>query len=308
MFKRFTNKQLLIIFGALAVIYLGSMAFGGRTERTFKRTISAFDTAAVNQVFITPAGGEKVSLTKNGPEWSVELPGGGTAPTGKDFVKRALESIALLEAKQLVSKNKKDWGEYKVDTAGTRVEVMGGGEKLVDLIIGRFEYKQTGMMSYVRNEDDEDTYLVDGFLETSFNRKPEDWRNKILIPGPNTMWTSLLYTYPGDSSFQIMKGADNNWLFPDSSAINSSEVGSFVSSLANTNGAEFINGSPAVSTPVYQLLIQTTTKPIEIKAYQDPTYSYILNSSANPASWFADPDGLIVEKIFVGKNKFIPTE
>ena len=305
MFKRFTNQQLIIVFGALAVIYLASMAFGGRADRTFNKTVSALDTAEVSQILITPPGGEKVTLSKNGPAWNVELPGGVKVPTGKDLVKRALESIAFLEVNQLVSKNDNDWAEYKVDTAGTRVEVMAGSAKVLNLIIGRSEYKQT-MMSYVRTEGNDETYMVEGFLETTFNREANDWRNKTIIPGPATSWMGVLFNYAADSAFQLVKGANNQWMFPDSSAINASEASSFVSQLANTNGTEFIETPPTVTNPTYQMMIQTSTTPIEIKAYQDPTYTYVINSSRNPGSWFADKDGSIIAKIFVGKGKFIP--
>jgi hypothetical protein len=308
MFKRFTNQQLIIVLSALAVIYLASMAFGGRADRTFNKTVSALDTAKVSQILITPAGGEPVKLLKEGPQWNVELPGGGTAPTGKDMVQRALESIAFLEATQLVSKNERDWAEYKVDTSGTKVEVMAGGEKALELIIGRFEYKQTGMMSYVRTGGNEETYMVEGFLETSFNREADDWRNKTIIPGTSAQWTGILFNYAADSAFQLLKGAGNQWMFSDSSAINASEASSFVTQLANTNGTEFIDSAPNLTSPTYQMMIQSNTSPVEIKAYQDVIHNYIITSSANPGTWFADRDGSIVEKIFVSKNKFLPTE
>ena len=308
MFKRFTNKQLSIVLGALCVFYLGALAFGGKADRTFKKTLSSLDTAKVNKVIMTPSTGDPVTLVKNGPAWNVQLAGGGMAPTGDNLVKSALGSIAVLEAKQLMSRDEDDWGEYKVDTAGTRVQVMEGEAQALDLVVGKFEYKQTGMMTYVRPYDEEETYMVPGFLQSTFARKIDDWRNKVILKGSTSEWSAVRFSYPADSSFQLAKGPNNTWILPDSTELNTSEVNSYLSSIANTNGTSFVETAPSVSTPAFQLAIQSSSAGmIEVKAYPDPTHGYILNSSLNPTSYFVG-DETLISKLFVGKSKFEKTE
>lgn len=306
MFKRFSNKQLIIVLGSLTVLYLLSLVLGGKSERTFKKTISAIDTAKVNLIRITPPNVSPVLLSRAGNEWTVQIDGGVQAPTSPGAVKSALASIAFLEAKQLVSRNEDKWGEYKVDTAGTRVEVLTGEKKSLDLVLGRFEYKQTGMMSYVRENGSDETYLVNGFLESSFNRKADDWRNKTLLKGPQSEWMSITFTYPGDSSFQIIKAADNTWMLSDSGALNTSEVNSWLSAAANTNGTAFSEKPPVITAPLYQVTVQTTSGLVEVKAFEDENNQFILTSSQNPGANFADATGDIVKKLFVSKTKFLP--
>ncbi|MDX2249363.1 MAG: DUF4340 domain-containing protein [Bacteroidia bacterium] len=308
MFKRFSNKQIIAVLGVLSALYLLALAFGGKSERTFKKTLSALDTTLVSEILITPPGGGQVKLSRSAGNWSVQLPGGTQAPVVSGMATRALESIAFLDAKQLVSRSETQWSEYKVDTAGTQVTVFAGKDKVLDLILGRFEYKQTGMMSYVRENGEAETYLVNGFLESSFNRKTDDWRNKTILKGPQSQWTSVAFLYPADSSFQMIKKADNTWVMSDSSALNPTEVNTWLNAAANTNGSTFVDNPPAVATPIFQMMVQATAGPIEVKVYEDANYKFLLSSTQNPGVYFSDTDGAIVKKLFVGKTKFLPKD
>ena len=65
MFKRFDNRQLMISMGALAVLYLLTMAFGGTADRTFKKTLVSIDTAAVSSILINPPGKGEVKTDQS---------------------------------------------------------------------------------------------------------------------------------------------------------------------------------------------------------------------------------------------------
>lgn len=292
------------MLGVLCVLTLGAFTIGGKSERTFKKTVASLDTASVNKILVTLPGGEPVTLNKAGNAWNVTLPNGGSAPTGDNMVENALSSIAALDASQLVSRKEDDWPEYKVDSAGTRVEVFSGNDKTLDLILGKFEYKQTGMMSYVRDADEDDIYLVKGLLDRSFNRPVNDWRNKTILNGPYTQWMGVSYVYQGDSSFQIMKGIDNNWMLPDSTLLDKSKTTTYMGAAASTNGTAFNDTPPATSTPAYQMVVQTTTGPVEVKAFREANGTYIITSTLSPGSYFSDADGSIVKKLFVGLRNF----
>ncbi|MEM7369089.1 MAG: DUF4340 domain-containing protein [Bacteroidota bacterium] len=306
MFKRFTTRQLLITLGVLIGLYLISLMFGGRSERTFRQTIAALDSAKVTQILITPGGGQElVTLTKNGSQWQVKLPNDRFAPTADGMVERALGQINFLEAKQLVSRNEDQWSEYKVDTAGTRIQVMQGTEKALDLILGRFEYRTTGM-TYTRLSGEDETYMVNGFLETSFNKKTDDWRDKTIVKGSSNEWSALTFTYPADTSYQILKGLDNNWILPDSTVLNTSEVNTYLGTLSSLNGTEFVDTTPSVSTPSFQLAIQSSSAGlIEIKAFADAEHGFLISSSLNPQAYFSGEAGGLTEKVFVGIAKFL---
>jgi hypothetical protein len=42
---------------------------------------------------------------------------------------------------------------------------------------------------------------------------------------------------------------------------------------------------------------------VEVKAYQHPVHQWIIHSSSNPASYFADES--LIEKLFVGSQELL---
>lgn len=309
MFKRFNNTQLLIVLGILTLLYVSVWAFGGKADRTFRKTLVSIDTTRLSRIVITsPKSPEPVELSRSGPGWQVKTPDG-VLPTAEGIVSRALESLNYLEATQLVSRSESDWMGYQVDSAGTRVQVYEGDERVSDLILGRFEYKQSGMASYVREAEEDEVYAVNGYLDASFNRAANDWRDKTLLKGSAAEWSGLNFRYPADSSFQLVKGLDGKWGFPDSSlSVNTTEINSYLSSLGNTNGSVFVS-RPSGSTPQMELTLQLVSGgAIEVKAYPDPVHTWVLASSLNPTAFFADQSGTLVKKIFAGPGKFLAKE
>ncbi|MEO1451070.1 MAG: DUF4340 domain-containing protein [Bacteroidota bacterium] len=304
MFNRFSIKQLLVTLGILAGLYLISMAMGGGKKATFNKTLSALDTAQVSQVLIETPDKGTVQLVRNGAQWQVKLDNGSFASTGDDMVSRALEQIAFLEANQLVSRKESQWGEYKVDSSGTQVTVMQGQEKVLDLMLGRFEYKQTGMTSYVRPVADDETYMVNGFLDAAFNRAAADWRNKQLINSGQNAWSQVSVMYP-EGTLQMIKGGDNTWRQADSTALNDAGVSAFLGTLSNISGSEFVERTPGNPTPEKQLLIQTASGPVEIKAYADAEEEYLISSSQNPGAFFSGKAGGLSGRLFVELEKLL---
>jgi hypothetical protein len=56
-----------------------------------------------------------------------------------------------------------------------------------------------------------------------------------------------------------------------------------------------------VSPTVSMKIRQREGAEIEIRAYQHPTYKWIIHSSENPMSYFADEQ--LIEKLFVGSKR-----
>ncbi|GAB4421378.1 MAG: hypothetical protein OHK0039_36100 [Bacteroidia bacterium] len=305
MFKRFSNRQLMIALGVIAGLYLLTFAFGGRRERSFRATISSLDTAQVSSLRIEPALGGEVRLDRKGSTWEVKLPNGTGAATAAGVVARALGQIGRLEARQLVSRKRDDWAAYQVDSSGTRVQVLADDKTVLDLVIGRFAYQGSSMSTYVRLHDEDEVYAVGAFLESEFNRKADDWRDRTLIRGNRSEWRSLAFRYPADSSYTLLQDLGGNWILADSSSLDNTAVNTYLNSLANTRGTTFADASPTGSTPLMELLIQTTGgTPIEVKAYEGPRGALLL-SSQNPGVFFSDESGDLMRRIFVGKGRFV---
>jgi hypothetical protein len=304
MFKQFTNKQLLIVFLVLLGLYALSFAFGGKKSGSFRKNLAVVDTAQVNKIEIDAAKAESAfSLSKSDLNWQLQT-GDKTVSADRQKVKNALGSLALLEATQLVARDPEQWAEYQVDEeGGTRVKLQQGGETLLDLVIGRFEYKQSGLMSYVRLADEEDVYLVKGFLDATFNQEGDAWRNYALLRGNASDWMNVTFTYP-DSSFQLFKGMDNTWRLSDSTEVDQTEVTSYLSAISSLTGSEFVDNPPAGAATQKVEVADASGKAIALSAYPADT-SYVVNSSFNPEAYFDGAAGDLYSKVFVGRSKFV---
>ncbi|MEM9936099.1 MAG: DUF4340 domain-containing protein [Bacteroidota bacterium] len=303
MFRRFTNQQLGIALGVLVLFYGMSVLLGENKDRSFKKTLGLADTTAVNKIEVVLADNEVISVERTEEKWTVNGPDGTAYPADEEQVKRSISSLLNLEATQLVASKEENWGAYEVDTAGTQVRIYKGTEKLTDLVLGRFEYKQAGMMNYVREGENEEVYLVKGFLTSAFSKEVEGWRNKNLISEGSEEWLQLTFNYPEDSSFSITKSGEN-WLFPDSTVADAGKVRSYLSTLGNLKGQKFVVGFLSSTVPVtFSLRIEGPSTPIQINAYPDDTHEYVLASSQNPDAFFSGKEGELWKKVFVGAGK-----
>ncbi len=300
MFK--SNKTLGIIFVILALVTaLVFLTDTGKKDRTFRKDLVAIDTAKVNEIIIYPKSqnGKEVKLVKESDGWKVVLENGKKAPVPKNKVKGMFSQLLAVKPNRLVAREKDKWPAYEVDSTATRVVVMEGGKKTLDLVIGRFNFKQPRSMStYVRLFNDTDVYEVDGFLSMSFNRSANDFRDNVVINGNYKKWNRLIFDYPADSSFQMTK-VKNRWT-AGVEILDSAKTEQYLRKIAHINNSKFDdNINPEkLGEPVYTLTIEGEDgKNIIVSAYVDSSKS-VVTSSQNPGTYFNDKK--LVEKIFIG--------
>lgn len=305
MFKRFTNKQLGVALAGLTVLYLGMVAFGGRKARTFEKTLAAVDTALVHTIIVGAPEKDQVQLEKQAGVWRLKLSDGNTAPVNSNALRSALGGLALLEASQLVSRDEDDWGEYQVGSDGTRVQLLGADGKVLDIVLGNFTYRTTGM-NYVRLQEDEDTYLVEGYLEGNFNKAANDWRKNSICDFTTADVQGLGFAMGDGSDFKISKDSSQQWIMMGTDqTLDQTEVSTYISSIYSLKSSNFVDRKPASMSPAMQLSIQTATKGIvTVKAFPDPEHGFLIQSSQNPESYFSGNQEGLTEKLFVQAEKF----
>lgn len=307
MFKRFSNRHLLIALGVVAGLYLLSFALGGRKARTFRETVARLDTAQVSLLRIVRPAGEAVELVRNGAQWQVRLPDGRLVPAERGTVRRALDQISNLVATQLMSRREAGWPAYQVDSTGTQVQARAGEEILLDLVIGRSDFQQTRQTSYVRLTGEDEVYGVNGFLEMTFNRDRDGWRDPTLLKGNRNNWSAINLRLGGaDSAFAMIKGLGGDWMLPDSTVLDRTEVNTYLTALSNLRGTGFADGQTASGNPARQLVITATEGPIEVRAYTDPAGGFFLSSTQNPGVLLADPDSSLTQRLFPDPARFLP--
>jgi len=307
MFQTVNNKILGIIFGILLIAGIFLFLFdGGKSERTFRDVLVNIDTSAVTEILIYPKSQNhaEVKLYKDKDDWRVTLPSGRSAKVATQRITDLFAQLEAIKPERLAARDETKWSELQVDSTGSRVKVFEGSKLSLDLVIGRFSFQQPRTMNtFVRLYNDKDVYEVSGFLDMTFNQGANVFRNGTVIKSDHHSWQQIQFTYPADSSFQLIK-TGNYWLL-DGNATDSLKTTNFLNRLANLSNNSFVDDvkiSPT-STPTYSLNITTSDlKFIEIKGYQDST-SFLIHSSQNPEAWF---DGsTLSQTIFAGKSAFL---
>ncbi|MGB5895633.1 MAG: DUF4340 domain-containing protein, partial [Ignavibacteriaceae bacterium] len=215
MFKKASNNLLGLVFVILLLVVVILFFFDpGKNERTFREVLVDIDTSAVTQILIFSKANnyQPIKVFKQNNKWLVELKNGKTASVTEQKITQTLSELTSIIPKRLAARNKEKWGEFQVDSAGTRVQIFEGDDRSLDIVIGRFNYQQQlqSVSSYVRLHKDVDVYEVDGFLALTFNKDADAFRDGTVIKDDSNSWTKLQFDYPADSSF-ILNKINSKW-------------------------------------------------------------------------------------------------
>ncbi|PCH98574.1 MAG: hypothetical protein COB85_01275 [Bacteroidetes bacterium] len=312
MFKKISNKTLLIVISVLAAIVLIVNYIDSRkSNRTFREVLVQIDSTSVTQILLYPKATdhEEVKLEKIGDLWQVTLPNGKKAVVPVDRIQGLIVELERIKPMRLAATKPSRWSDFQTDTSGTRVKVIEGETTTLDIIIGRFDFDQQARSatSFVRLYDDSSVYAVNGFLELSFNQGYDNFRDKVIIQTTAATILQVNFVYP-DSSFAIVKNNDT-WLIDDLE-LDSTQVASYLNALSNINGNQFVDDADQafISNATYSLRVETMDAgTITIDAYIDSTRS-IVNSSQNPDSYFNGHINNLTKALFVGSSKFLPVQ
>jgi hypothetical protein len=308
MFKKASNNLLGLVFVVLLLVVVILFFFdSGKNERTFREVLVDIDTSAVTQILIfSKANNYKpIKVFKQDDKWLVELKNGKSASVTEQKITQTLTELSSIIPKRLAARDKEKWGEFQVDSTGTRVQVFEGDNHSLDIVIGRFNYQQQlqSVSTYVRLHKDADVYEVDGFLALTFNKDADAFRDGTMIKADSNIWTQLQFDYPADSSFTLNK-INSRWYVNDIET-DSAKTAEYLRKLSNLTQNSFAD-DVVIQTgqkSTYKLTISNDKLEfIELGAYVDST-NYVIISSENPEAKF---DGKTFgNTIFVSNKSFL---
>lgn len=305
-------KKYGIVFALLLIVVLFLFVFdSGKTERTFKSTLVEIDTTAVTEILIYPktTNHREVRLYKAEDEWKVNT-GSKIVSVPKDKIDNLFSQLFTIKPKRLAARDEAKWAEMEVDTVGTRIKIKEGSSVTLDIIIGKFTFKQPrSMSSFVRLAEDAEVYEVDGFLDMTFNKDENAFRNANLISDDSNLWTRLAFDYPADSSFQMIK-VNDKWSTGDVE-LDSTKVANYLRQLSRITNNNFIDDVPAgISTNDFTRRLRIDTdggRVITVQTFEDTT-NVVISSSMNTESYFDGKANKFDEKIFKGLSHFLKKE
>jgi len=225
MFSKINTKWLAGIFLALlllAVIILirNNSKSGVNRNRTFTSQLTDFDTSNISIMMVYPkAGGEPIQFDKEANNWKISI-GGKKYNADGGMLEGMILNLQTLHAIRIAAKGKDQWTKYEVtDSLATRVQLMTNKKKVADIYIGKFSYKQPKnpnpyiqqqgtMTSFVRIEGDKNVYAIEGIIGMAFNRRPGDFRNKMLVKSQKERWNRLTFMRQ-EETFSLTKQGEN---------------------------------------------------------------------------------------------------
>ncbi len=304
MFNIKSNTTLWIVFAALLVaVILIFTTESTKKERSFRKELVIIDTSAVTSLSIYPKSknGQEVKLLLDNGNWKVSSENTQTYSVPKSKIENLFTQLLAIKPKRVAARSKTKWKEYQVDSAATRVVVNEDGSEVLDLIIGKFAFQQPRSMStFVRLNDENEVYEVDGFLDMTFNKDVNSFRDETIVKSDKNNWQKLTFFYTEGESFELVK-VKNNWMV-DGVMTDSTKTANALNSLARLTNTSFIDKTADEILPqqTAKVVIEVAdSDPIEIIGYKNDI-KFLVHSSQNSENYF---DGNKVgEKVFISKE------
>jgi hypothetical protein len=314
MFRKFNLRILLgVLVVLLAVVIVAKTIESRKGDSSFRTDLLGFDTTGVSSVVISMGTGTPkiLSLERKSNGWEVKQDQK-TYRTNEAQVWSLINQLAGLKIESIVAKSKDRWKDFQVsDSAGTFILVKKENKTLAHLVLGKFSWKpsnnpynQQGIInSYVRQAGEEETYTVNGFLQTIVSTDPSVYRDRTMLKFEKEALSGLQFSYP-DSSVTLVKTL-GKWSINGSLA-DSVKTDEYLNNLMRLNAISFAQAPLLGAKPIFILTVQQISgQPMVVEAYTTAVDGeYILSSSMNPGSYFASSNDLM-NRIFKGKNWFI---
>jgi hypothetical protein len=279
-------------------------------KSNLKKELVSLDTASVTQIKLIPKlDGSEITFKREGSKWTL-------TKFGKEYnidfgaAKNLLGQLVGLKPQKMISSKKEKWNDYQVGDSSTRVQVLNGDEVVADINIGRIGFNQNpaqmqqqqyggggvgGAFTYVRLADENEVYTVDGFLESSFNRSLNDFRDKTLLRINKEDVTKLSFNYP-DSGFVLEKRDKKWWL--GNIAADSNKVKNYLSQLSSKNANSFADDFIADRKPDISLVINGTAGTLATLDAWKREQDWVLASSKQPKVYFSSEGTGLFQTLF----------
>lgn len=282
---------LLIVLGVLIGAFF-ILKFTGNKKRSssFRSELVEFQPEKVTKIEVLDSS-DSLRLKKEGDQWW--LASGKKADSSA--VGSLLRNLQQIKPSRLASRKEEAWKDFQVDEAGTRVLVYEGGDKTLDIVLGRFGVEgQRSFYTYVRLSDESDVYVAANFMKMNINTDANSYRNSQVLEVDKDALTEIRFDYP-DSAFTLNKN-DDKWLINGNTPADSTSVAKYVQNLGNVSSRNF--NDKALSEKV--LSVQFRSGEEEITLSSNST-GQVSSTSNQDEVW---NDEALQAKIFKGKSYF----
>lgn len=317
--KKINNKILIIVLIALVGIFVLVRLFRAPAlESNLKKELTTVDTSKVTLIKLWPESenSQEIQFVRSSNSWMVKQ-GDKQYNMEQGSANNLMGYLVKLTPQKMVTRKKEKWSEYEVGDSATHVQMLAGKEIVADLRIGRIGFDQNqmqqqqqqygrggfgGAFTYVRLEDEDEVYTVEGFLGSSFNRSLNDWRDKSLLRIQNDQVSKIAFNYP-DSGF-VAEKRENKWWIGDQMA-DSTKFKNYVSQLAYKNASAFADEFSPNRQPEITLNIDGASGPLATLQAWKRENDWVVTSTRQPGVYFSTAGSGIFSSVFERRNNLL---
>ncbi len=297
------NKNLIIVFIALLLIYLGVSFFGNKKEESFNDMLTDYQVEQIDNIRITPKDHSRKAfdLVKMGEAWVLRTEGK-EFPANNTTVENVIRSLNRIKVDNIVAKKPEKWAKYELETDhAKKVELFENSKKIAALFIGKpkFNPQAKTISSYLRLAGNNQVFSTDGFNGFLISDDPASYRDKSIARFDPMEVKGLTLKAKGIET--AFRKKDGRWT-ADGTAVDSSKMASYISSLSHLKGSKLtsVDFHAPDSAPSEELMVELPDKSIRIVAYPDTTNAraYIIHSAINEKAYFDSDSSGIYKIIF----------
>jgi hypothetical protein len=314
--KKLNNKILIIVLIALVGIFVLVRMF--RTpglESNLKKELVTVDTAKVTLIKLWPKvdNGEEIQFVKESKKWSVRK-GEKQYNLEQGAAGSMLGYLVKMVPQKMVTRKKDKWADYQVGDSSTRVQVLADGDVVADVRFGRLGFNQNqmqqqqqfggfgGAFTHVRLEGEDEVYTVEGFLESSFNRSLNDWRDKSLLRLEKDQIMKVAFNYP-DSGF-VAEKREKKWWIGDQLA-DSTKFKSYLTQLENKNASAFADDFTPNNQPALVLTIDGANGSLATLQAWKREKDWVITSTQQQGVYFSTEGSSFFNTVFERKKNLV---
>ena len=173
------RSLLILLLVAVPVGYFAWKEYDDPTPATDEKKLEKVFTVEadkIDELAIKAESGERTTLKKTGTDWKVVEPAdGGAAAVDASEISGITSNLATLEQQRVIDENAKDFKEFGLAEPRVEVTFKAGGQPQT-LHIGA--KTPTGGDLYAKIAGQNRVFLIPSYLDSTFNRKPFDLREK----------------------------------------------------------------------------------------------------------------------------------
>ncbi len=174
-----------------------------------KVTVCTLDRAKAKEITLSAPATATIRLQKEGGSWTLAAPT--AAPADAGAVDSMLTQVEKLEADEVVAEQASDLAQYGLATPSRTVSVSLEGSK--DPVVVQFGAKAPdGSSLYAKTAAASKIYLIPSWIESSFDKKPFDLRDRDILHVKRDDVRSMEVTGP-EGGYALARTDAGDWAF-----------------------------------------------------------------------------------------------